>query len=75
MTHFDENKLQTKRHRPPEEMSESERDQEVATLFARGILRLQTQRSLTNPTSKEFPKSPREGLELSGEMRLSGTVG
>ena len=40
MTLFDEDMMQSNRHLPPEELSESDRDREAATHFAHGILRL-----------------------------------
>ena len=61
---------------PPDEMSESQRDREIATLFAKGILRLQNHHSPSRRTdSEEPPKSSPDGLELSRGTRLSVPTG
>jgi hypothetical protein len=72
MKHFYEAMMQ---NLPPKEMTEAQRDQEIASIFARGILRLRQQRRRTNPSSEERPKTAANSLEFPGHSRLSGTTG
>jgi hypothetical protein len=64
--------------RDPNLMSAEERDREVASLFALAFLRIRTRSALgQSPTSgsPESRESVPNGLELSGETRLSVTTG
>lgn len=57
-------------------MTEAERDQEIASIFAHGIVRLRTSGGVANdPTSQKPAESAQQGLEVSREMRLSVTSG
>lgn len=57
-------------------LAAEERCLELATLLARGVLRWHGQReTASDPSSKNLGDSARQGLELSGPTRLSGTVG
>lgn len=60
----------------PENMSTEDRCREVAFLLARGILRSRKQHRFSQLSDSEKPSEvTRQGLELSGPARLSGTVG
>jgi len=64
----------------PRELTPQKRRQEVATLFAAGILRLHRRGLLVGdsdrrPGPENCPESSQEGLELSGNPRLSVRAG
>ena len=49
-----------------DELTESERLEEIAGILARGVLRLHSAGALRCQTAKSLPDSPSEGLDLSG---------
>ncbi len=60
----------------PAGMTIDERRREIAAILARGILRLRKRRQFTpDATFRELSESVPQGLELSGETRLSVTTG
>ena len=61
--------------RDPGQMTDDQRFQEVARLFATAILRLQARPSGVLSSSQKTPESSARPLELSDETRLSVTNG
>ena len=61
--------------RDPDQMTDEQRFQEVAKLFATAILRLQARPSGATASSQKTPESSAHPLELSAETRLSVTSG
>ena len=61
--------------RDPDQMTDEQRFQEVARLFATAILRHQASPSGVPSSSQKTPESSAHPLELSDETRLSVTNG
>ena len=59
----------------PEDMTPDERLEEVASIFARGILRLHGRLLPDTPDIKNLPDSSRTCLELSAGPRPDGVAG
>ena len=60
--------------RNPDQMTDEQRFQEVAGLFATAILRLQARPSGVTDSSQKTPESSAHPLELSDPTRLSVTT-
>jgi hypothetical protein len=56
----------------PEEMSQQERDSEVAAILARGFLRLQ---KITMQPVENSAEKPEKQLDVSGHQSVHGTEG
>ena len=61
--------------RDPDQMTDDQRVQEVASLFAAAILRVQAQPVPGTSSSEKTPDSSAHPLELSDTTRLSVTAG
>ena len=59
----------------PDPMTDEQRIQEVARLFATAVLRLRARPAATPSSLKKPPDSPAQPLELSDPTRLSVTTG
>lgn len=61
--------------RDPDQMTDDQRIEEVAGLFATAILRLQARPAAATSSSEKTPESSAHPLELSDPTRLSVTTG
>ncbi len=59
----------------PDQMTDEQRIQEVARLFATAVLRLRAHPATATFSLKKTPDSPAHPLELSDPTRLSVTAG
>lgn len=61
--------------RDPDQMTDDQRIQEIASLFATAVLRLQARPVAATSFSEKTPDSSADPLELSPTTRLSVTIG